>query len=116
MQRRQTQLVQLVKRCSLHGNPNTNEGVVDDIPSISLSSILPWTPDSQVPHVGQRFEGVDKTRHVCGGMEQRRILLRQNITQFRVGILAASEHRAHARMGRVQETYLLASERVDQGR
>lgn len=116
VQRRETQLVEFVERRSLHGDSEADERIVDNVPPVPLSEVLPGAADGQVPHVWERVKRMDEAGHVCGGVEERRILLRQDVAQLRVGILAASERGAHARMGRVQEAYLLPGERMHEGR
>jgi hypothetical protein len=49
-------------------------------------------------------------------MEQGRILLGEDITKLSIGILWPREHRAHACVGGIKKTYLIARDGMDKRR
>ena len=116
MQAVERQLSEAVDGRALDGDAQADEGVVDDVPPVPLLRVLAWTFDCQGPHVGHVLEGVDEAGHVGGGVEQRRVLLRQDLAELRVGVLWAGQHRRHGCVRSVEEVDLGACVRVDQGR
>lgn len=67
-------------------------------------------------HVSQVAHGIDEAGHVGGGVEERRVLLGEDITKLSVGVLGPGQDRAHARVRRVQEAYLITRHRVNERR
>lgn len=59
---------------------------------------------------------MDEAGDIGSSMEQRGILLGQDVAELRVCVLWACKRRVHACVWRVEEADLLAGGRVDQGR
>lgn len=67
-----------------------------------------------MPHVWDMSHGRDEAGDICGRMEQRRILLGQDLSQLSVGVLEPC--RTHGGERLVQKGNLLARLRMDQRR
>lgn len=98
------------------GYAQADEGIVDNVTAVPLPRILSGATDGEMAQVGQVAHGVYEAGHVGGGVKQWRILLSENITELRVGILGTREHRAHARVGRIEEGNLISRNRVNKRR
>ena len=114
--RDERELAETVQRAPLQGNPERYECVVDDIPSIPLSGILAGAADGQVAQVSQVPERVHEAGHVCSGVEERRVLLRQHLAELRGCVLWTRHDVGHARVRRVEEANLVAVVGVDERR
>lgn len=112
----QGQLAEPVQGRTLQGDAQADEGIVDAAAPVPLLGVLARAPDGQVAQVGQGLDGVDEAGHIGSSMEERRILLSQDIAQLGVGVLAPGEDRAHACVRCVEEGDLIAGQGVDEGR
>jgi hypothetical protein len=73
------ELLQSFNRCSLNGNSQTDECVIDRISSIPLGWVLVRTGDGEMSKVGHVCHCLDKCRYIGSCMKDRRVLLCQEV-------------------------------------